>query len=299
MMQLGFIGLGIMGKGMVFNLLKKNDGIIYGYDFKQDALKEFSENGGMVVNNVEEIYKKCNIIFLCLPTNEALEKSVKEIIEVANEGTIVVDMGSTSPYTIQMLHKAAYLKGIFLLDSPVSGGEVGAKNGTLTIMCGGEKSVYDKVLPYLNMMGKKVTYMGNSGYGSMAKLVNNMMVGIHLVAMSEAFGLAAKIGIDPTILFSAIKDGFAQSAVMDEKVPKILERDFLPGARIAVHYKDIINAMNVANDLKVEIPMTKIVFEQMEYMERNGMINEDQCALVKYYENTMGVLVRQNEGGTA
>lgn len=159
-------------------------------------------------------------------------------------------------------------------------------------MTGGEKEIYDKVKPYLEMMGKTVTYMGPSGCGSTAKLANNMMVGIHLVAMSEAFAFAKKAGLDPQTLFGAIKDGFAQSAVMDLKVPKILSRNFSASARIAVHLKDINNAMEMADHLSVDLPMTKIVKEQMDYMKDHGMIDEDQCALIKYYEDAMGVEVK-------
>ena len=159
-------------------------------------------------------------------------------------------------------------------------------------MCGGDPETFEAVRPYLEMMGKTVTYMGPSGCGSAAKVANNMMVGIHLVAMGEAFAFAKKAGLDPKTLFDAIKGGFAQSAVMDLKVPKILERDFSATARIAVHLKDENNALEMAEHLGVDLPMTKIVKEQMEYMKANGMVDEDQCALVKYYEHTMGVEVK-------
>ena len=123
-------------------------------------------------------------------------------------------------------------------------------------------------------------------------LANNMMVGIHLCAMGEAFAFAKKAGLDPQTLFDAIKGGFAQSAVMDGKVPKLLSRDFSASARIAVHLKDINNAMDVAAHLGVELPMTEIVKEQMDWMDARGMIDEDQCALAKYYEDAMGVEIK-------
>ena len=159
-------------------------------------------------------------------------------------------------------------------------------------MSGGEKEVFEEVKPYLLMMGKSATYMGPSGCGSTAKIANNMMVGIHLLAMDEAYAFATKAGLDPKTLFDAIHGGFAQSAVMDLKVPKILSRDFSASARIAVHLKDVNNAMELAEHLGVEIPMTKIVKEQMDWMDAHGMIDEDQCALVKYYEDAMSVEVK-------
>ena len=160
--------------------------------------------------------------------------------------------------------------------------------------CGGEREVFETVKPYLQMMGKTVTYMGPSGCGSTAKVANNMMVGIHLLAMGEAFAFAKKAGLDPQTLFDAIKGGFAQSAVMDVKVPKTLSRDFSASARIAVHLKDVNNAMELAGHLGVDLPMTKIVKEQMDWMDAHGMIDEDQCALVKYYEDAMGVEIRSD-----
>ena len=149
-----------------------------------------------------------------------------------------------------------------------------------------------EVRPYLLMMGKTATYMGPSGCGSTAQVANNLMVGIHLCAMGEAFAFAKKAGLDPQTLFDAIKGGFAQSAVMDGKVPKLLSRDFSASARIAVHLKDINNAMDVAAHLGVELPMTEIVKEQMDWMDARGMIDEDQCALAKYYEDAMGVEIK-------
>ncbi|MPN23724.1 2-hydroxy-3-oxopropionate reductase [bioreactor metagenome] len=159
-------------------------------------------------------------------------------------------------------------------------------------MCGGDKDIFDIIRPYLEMMGKTVTYMGGSGCGSTAKLANNIMVGIHLIAMGEAFAFAKKAGLDPATLFEAIGHGAAQSTVMDIKMPKILERDFSAAARIAVHLKDIDNALDMAQKLEVDLPITQLVKEQMDYMKDNGMINEDQCALVKYYENSMDVEVK-------
>lgn len=292
MKTIGYLGLGVMGYGMTSNLIHKSKGIVYGYDPVEVARKRFADNGGRVAADACELYRTCDIICMCLPTNALVKATITEIVEVARPGTIIVDMGSTSPYIIKELHAMACEKGFYLLDSPVSGGETGANGGTLAIMTGGEKEIYDKVKPYLEMMGKTVTYMGPSGCGSTAKLANNMMVGIHLVAMSEAFAFAKKAGLDPQTLFGAIKDGFAQSAVMDLKVPKILSRNFSASARIAVHLKDINNAMEMADHLSVDLPMTKIVKEQMDYMKDHGMIDEDQCALIKYYEDAMGVEVK-------
>ena len=292
MKTLGYLGLGVMGYGMTGNLIDKSGCDIYGYDPVPALRERFAARGGKVLDDAKTLYKTCDIIFMCLPTNAIVKATITEIMETARPGTTIVDMGSTSPYVIQELHAAAVEKGFHLLDSPVSGGETGANGGTLVIMCGGEKEVFDEVRPYLLMMGKTATYMGPSGCGSTAKVANNMMVGIHLCAMGEAFAFAKKAGLDPQTLFDAIKGGFAQSAVMDGKVPKLLSRDFSASARIAVHLKDINNAMDVAAHLGVELPMTEIVKEQMDWMDARGMIDEDQCARAKSYEEAMGVEIK-------
>ena len=179
-----------------------------------------------------------------------------------------------------------------LLDSPVSGGETGAIAGTLVIMCGGEKEVFDSITDLLYCVGSTVTYMGSTGCGSVAKLANNMIVGCNLVAVGEAYAYAVKAGLNPARLYEAIKDGAAQNAVMDIKVPKILARDFSASARIAVHYKDMKNAVNLADEMGVEIPMSAVVLNCMRQMEEDGLIDEDQCALVKVFEKDMGVTVK-------
>ena len=293
MKNIGYLGLGIMGTGMTYNLIKKggSDLTVWGYDPVPAARDRLTANGGKAVENADELYKNCDVIFFCLPTNALVRATVLEITEKAKPGTTIVDMGASSPYVIQELYTIAKERGLDLLDAPVSGGQTGADDGTLVIMCGGDKEVFDRVLPYLEMMGKTVTYMGGSGAGDMSKVANNMMVGIHLCAMGEAYALAVKAGLDPKVLFDAIKGGFAQSAVMDLKVPKVLSRDFTASARIAVHYKDIHNAMDMAKALDIDLPMTKIVEEQMDWINDHGMIDEDQASMVKYYEDLYGVTI--------
>ena len=291
MKKIGYLGLGVMGHGMTSNLIQKNDGPVYGYDPVEAARVRFQEAGGVPVEDPKELYRTCDIICMCLPTNALVKQTIDDIIHTARPGTIIVDMGSTSPYIIQELYQSAKEHGMHLLDSPVSGGKTGADAGTLVIMSGGDRETFEAAEPYLKMMGKPVTYMGPSGCGSMSKVANNMMVGIHLAAMGEAFAFAKKAGIDSRTLFEAIKGGFAQSAVMDLKIPCVLERNFDATARIAVHLKDVNNAMEMADHLHVELPMTKIVRDQMEWMKDNGMIDEDQCAMVKYYESAMSVVI--------
>lgn len=291
MPELGFLGLGTMGLPMAVNLVRKSGRKILGYDVVSAAKERFVTEGGVVSNTAKELYCQCNVIFLCLPTNELLKQTVSQILEAGKPGTVIVDMGSTAPSVIKEMCILCRSYGMELIDSPVSGGQSGAVAGTLAIMSGGRKEAFDSVAPYLQMMGTSVTYMGESGCGSTAKLANNMMVGIHLSAMAESFAFAKKAGIDPEVLFQAIRGGFAQSAVLDAKAMKVISRNFEASARVEIHMKDIKNAVSLAKDLHVEIPMTQWVLTQMQFLADAGLSKEDHCALVKYYEDSMGVTI--------
>jgi len=289
---LGFIGLGVMGLPMATNIVKKSGKVVLGSDVVPAALEKFKTIGGTPSTNAE-IYAKCDVIFLSLPKNELVEQICNEIIAVKKEKTIIVDTSSTAPSIIRKVYAQGKAKGIAVLDSPVSGGNFGAKDGTLVIMCGGDKEIFVEVLPFLKYMGTTVTYMGASGCGDVAKLANNMIVGYNLVGMAEAYAFAVKAGLNPETLFYAIKDGFAQNRVQDVKVPKVLKRDFSADARIAVHQKDIKNAKQLADEMQVAVPMADVVLACMQKMQDAGLINEDQCALVKPYEKAMGIEIKK------
>lgn len=292
MKKIGFIGMGIMGLPMAINLVKKGGLSVTGYDVVEARRQIFKENGGVLVDNIDEIAKVCDIVFLCLPTNDLVKQNIQNIVSLGKMRTIIVDLSSTSPNVIREMYEVCQKAGISLLDSPVSGGEAGAISGTLAIMCGGEKQVFDEVNPLLHCMGQTVTYMGETGCGDVAKLANNMIVACNIGAVAEAFAFAVKAGLDPTTLFNAIKDGFAGSAVLDSKIPKIISRNFEASARIAVHQKDLSNALKVADELGVEIPLSKMVLEFMDEMERDGKAGEDHCAIARIYEKRMGIEIK-------
>ena len=284
-----------MGLPMALNLLKKSDYPIMGYDVFNEKRSIFIGNGGKSPDNVEEIYENSDIIFLCLPSNDLVKKSIEEIINIGKKGTIIVDLSSTAPTVIREMYDKTKQVGISLLDSPVSGGEPGAIAGTLVLMCGGDMETFDEVSPLLHYMGTSVSYMGKSGCGSIAKLANNMIAGCYLGAMSEGLAFAVKAGLDPEKLFYAIKDGYAGSPIFEVKAPKIMSRNFEASARIEVHQKDLKNAVKLAEEMDVEIPMSKMVLDYMNEMEDLGKVSEDHCAIVKIYEKNMGVVVKRQE----
>ena len=263
---------------------------VVGYDVSEKQLQLYRDAGGITAANPEELYSTCDVLLQMLPTHTIIQHSVEEAIRLGKPGNIIVDLSSAAPDIILELHKKAADAGMFLLDSPVSGGNPMAKAGTLSIMIGGDHEAFDRVKPILECMGTPV-YTGGPGSGDTTKLVNNMIGGAILVAIAEGYAFAAKAGIDLQTTFDATRGGFAGGPLYDNKVPKVLHRDFEPGARIAVHRKDILNAIHYAHKMDVDLPLTNVVLQVMDWANDNGYINEDQAALVRYYEDKMQVTV--------
>lgn len=292
MKKIGFLGMGVMGLPIAINLVKKTGLTIRGFDVQQDKRDFFKEAGGIPVDEPMEIYTSCDIIMTCLPTHDIIVDTIEGAIKNGKHGNIIIDLSSTAPNIIAKLNKAAEMVGMSLLDSPVSGGEPGAKAGTLAIMAGGRKEIFDEVKNILECIGNPV-YTGQSTTGSVTKLVNNLIGGAMLAAVAEGYSFAAKAGLDPEVLYNATKTGFLGGLMYDNKVPKLINRDFEPGARIAVHRKDIINAKQYAHELGVDIPLTDVVLHIMDWMDDNGMSNIDQIGMVKYYEKKMNTLIEK------
>ena len=294
MKKIGFLGLGVMGLPMAKNVIKGTKQAIMGFDVAQNRLDELKAAGGLPVTDPDEIYRSCDIIMQMLPTHPIIIHSVERAIELGKPGNIIIDCSSTAPDIIQDLYAKAKAAGMSLLDSPVSGGNPMAIAGTLAIMTGGDKEAFEEVLPVLKSMGNPV-YTGKSGSGDVTKLVNNMIAGNMLTAIAEGYAFAAKAGIDLQTTFDATRCGFAGGPLYDNKVPKLIHRDYEPGARIAVHRKDIINAKHYAHKLGVDTPLCDITLMVMDWMNDNGHIDEDQAAMVKYYEDKMGVQVGEED----
>ncbi len=289
-MKIGFLGLGVMGLPMAKNVVKKCGCPVLGYDVAEARLAEFKELDGETTSDPDEIYRTCDVVMQILPTHPIIIHSVERAVELGKPGNVIVDLSSTAPDIVLELHEKAQAAGMFLLDCPVSGGNPMAEAGTLAMMCGGERSAFERVEDLLRTMGNPV-YTGSSGSGSVTKLVNNMIGGAELVAVCEGYAFAAKAGIDLQTTFEATRCGFAGGPMYDNKVPKIIHRDYEPGGRVAVHRKDILNAKHYAHKLGVDLPLTDVVLHVMDWMNDNGYIDEDQAAMVRYYEEKMGVTV--------
>jgi len=288
--RIGFIGLGIMGKPMVRNLLKAGHEIV-AYDVIRENMDAVAIAGATTANSPKEVAGQCRLIITMLPNSPHVKAVVmgdSGILQGAMAGTILIDMSSIAPLTSQEIAKACKEKGVKMLDAPVSGGEPKAIDGTLSIMAGGEKTVFDQVLEILMLMGTSVVHCGDVGAGNTAKLANQVIVALNIAAVSEAFLLAAKAGMDPKVLFGAIKGGLAGSTVMNAKVPMILERNFVPGFKIDLHIKDIENALETGHKVGAPLPLTAAVMEMLQILHADGCGEEDHSAISKYYEKLVG-----------
>ena len=293
-MKIGFIGLGIMGKPMAKNLIKNGYSLIVS-DINMDAVKELTDLGATGAASVQELATVSDIIVTMLPNNAIVKDVIigeKGIVSGAKEGTIVVDMSSVSPVVALEVATVLNSKGIHLLDAPVSGGEPKAIDGTMSVMVGGEENIFAKALPVLSSMGKDITLVGKNGSGATAKLANQIIVNVNIAAMSEAFILAAKAGIDIEKMYHAIRGGLAGSAVLDAKAPMVIERNFKAGGRIDINLKDLTNVMETVEAFNMSLPLTEHVKHVFESLKEDGKMTLDHSAIVQYYEKQTGIEVK-------
>lgn len=292
-MKVGFIGLGIMGKPMSKNLLKAGYELIV-RDFNQAAVSELTALGAKEAGSGAEVAAECSTIITMVPNSPHVREAVLGkggVIETAKPGTVLIDMSSIDPVESQSIGAALAEKGIEMLDAPVSGGEPKAIDGTLSVMVGGKKELFDKYLPLLSAMAGSVVYVGELGAGNIAKLANQMIVAVNIAAMSEALTFAKKAGADPELVYQAIRGGLAGSTVLDAKAPMVLSRNFKPGFRIELHIKDLTNALNAAHSVSSPVPLTSQLMEIMQALKVDGCEKEDHAAIAKYYEKIAGTII--------
>ena len=284
--RIGFIGLGIMGLPMARNLLKAGYGVV-AHDIAPDRVEMLVRDGADKRETPAEVAAACTTVITMLPDGPDVKQVVlghDGIIEKVQERSIIVDMSSIAPPVTLKVGEELRKKGATLIDAPVSGGEPGAVAGTLAIMVGGPKAVFEQVRPVLNEMGRSAVRVGELGAGQTTKLVNQILVALHIHAMGEAFALAAKAGVDPAAVFEAIKGGLAGSNVLNAKIPLVLNRDFKPGFRMRLHQKDLNNALSTAQELGLSLPVTGVVSQFMNALVGQGKGDEDHGGLVQSVE---------------
>lgn len=294
-MKIGFIGLGIMGKPMVNNLLKAGHEIV-AFDVVKENVDKVVEYGATAAASSCEVAKECDLIITMLPNSPHVKEVVLGkggILEGAKEGTILIDMSSIAPLASQEICKACAEKGVKMIDAPVSGGEPKAIDGSLSIMVGGDKEVFDKVYDILMVMGASAVHCGDIGAGNTTKLANQVIVALNIAAVSEAFTLSTKAGVDPQKVFDAIKGGLAGSTVMNAKVPMILDGNFNPGFKIDLHIKDLQNALDTGHSVGAPMLLSAEVMEILQNLHLCEMGGCDHSAIARYYEKLAGIEIRK------
>lgn len=293
-MKVGFIGLGIMGKPMVRNLLKAGHEVV-AFDVMQENVEEAASAGAVPAQSSKAVAQQCKTIITMLPNSPHVKAAVmgeNGVLEGAQEGSILIDMSSIAPLASQEISRACAGKGVKMIDAPVSGGEPKAIDGTMSIMVGGEKEVFDQVYDLLMVMGGSAVHCGDIGAGNTTKLANQVIVALNIAAVSEAFMLSTKAGVDPVKVFDAIKGGLAGSTVMNAKVPMITAGNFNPGFKIDLHIKDLNNALETGHGVGAPLPMTALAMEMLQTLRADGCGQEDHSAIAKYYEKITGVEIR-------
>jgi 2-hydroxy-3-oxopropionate reductase len=294
-MKVGFIGLGIMGKPMARNLIKAGHQLV-AYDLNSDSTAEVVSSGAAAGTSAKDVASRSDITITMVPDGPEVEAAVLGpggALEGARAGSIIVDMSSISPLVSQKVAAACFARGVEFLDAPVSGGEPKAVEGTLAIMVGGKQEVFDKVLPLFQAMGSSATLTGPVGAGNVTKLANQIIVAVNIAAMGEALVLATKAGLDPEVVVNAIKGGLAGSAVLNAKAPMVIARNFKPGFRIRLHQKDLRNALQAGEGLKVSLPFTNLAQQILTTLVNNERGDLDHSAITTFIEDMAGTEVKK------
>jgi len=283
MAKLGFIGLGIMGKPMASHLIAAGH-TVHVCDLVSEPVKELCSIGAKACSCCRDIAQESDIIFIMVPDTPDVEVVLfgkDGIADGIRPGSIVVDMSSISPIATKEFAKRLGDLGVKMLDAPVSGGQVGAEKGTLSIMVGGEREVFEQVKPYFELMGKNIVHVGeNNGDGQTCKVANQIVVALTIEAVAEALLFASKAGADPRKVREALLGGFAQSRILEIHGQRMIERNFEPGFRTRLHQKDLNLALQAARSLRLSLPGTSIVQELLNGVAAQGGSDLDHSAIV-------------------
>lgn len=288
---IGFIGLGIMGKPMARNLIEAGYPLVV-YNRTASKAAELVELGARQVESPKAVGASAEVVITMVSDSPEVESVVlgdSGVIEGIAEDGVVVDMSSISPITTQRIAAELQGRGVAMLDAPVSGGEIGAVQGTLSIMVGGEESVFSRVKPILESMGKSVVRVGEVGAGGFAKLSNQIIVAGVLQAVSEAMVLAKKAGVDIQLVYEAIRGGMAGGRTLDMKIPAFVEGKFEPGFKMDLHIKDVKNALLAGKALGVALPSTGLVHELFSSCSAQGKGQKDHSVIFTLMEQLAGL----------
>jgi 2-hydroxy-3-oxopropionate reductase len=287
---IGFIGLGIMGRPMARNLLKAGYTLVV-HNRSRGPVDEIVKAGATAAGSPRDVAAQCDVLITMLPNSPDVEQVALGpggIIEGARRGLVFADMSTISPIVSQKIGKALEAKGVAVLDAPVSGGEKGAIDGTLSIMVGGDKAVFERVLPVFHAMGKTITLLGPLGLGGFTKLANQIIVAVNLTALAEALTLGKKAGLDRELLLTALAGGLAGSKCLEQKKPNYVANTYNPGFKIDLHYKDLGLIMESARALGVPLPTTAVVQELFNALRVKGRGGLDHSGVITLLEDLAG-----------
>ena len=282
MADIGFIGLGIMGKPMAGHLVKAGH-TVHVFDLAEEPVKHLCRLGAKGCTCCKEVAQKSEIIFVIVPDTPDVEMVLfgkDGVAEGLKPGTIVVDMSSISPIATKEFAKRLAAMGVKMLDAPVSGGQVGAENATLSIMVGGPPDVFDQIKPYFELMGKNIVHIGGNGDGQTCKVANQIVVALTIEAVAEALLFASKAGADPAKVRAALLGGFAQSRILELHGERMIKRTFNPGFRIRLHQKDLNLALQAARSMGLSLPNTAMSQELFNAVAAEGGADLDHSAMV-------------------
>lgn len=292
-MHLGFVGLGIMGRPMALNLLKGGHHLrVFGR--RPETMEALVTAGATACQSPAEAAAASEVVFTMVPDTPDVERVLfgpDGILQGAAEGTVVVDMSSISPVATRDMAARLAEKGIQMLDAPVSGGEIGAIQASLSIMVGGREDVFRKVLPLFQLMGKNIVHVGDHGAGQTAKVCNQIVVAVSIIGVSEALLLATKAGVDPAKVREALMGGFAGSKILEVHGNRMLTRDFRPGFKSSLHKKDMTIAVRTAQELGLALPTTSMAAEYLNALVGTGDGDLDSAAILKILERMSQVVV--------
>jgi 2-hydroxy-3-oxopropionate reductase len=286
MLKVGFIGLGVMGKPMARNLLRAGYSLV-AHNRSRGPVDELAAEGAKPAASPAEVAAETEVVITCLPDSpdvELVALGAGGVIEGIREGSIYVDMSTISPVTTRKVADALAEKGAHMLDAPISGGEEGAINGTLSIMVGGPKMAFERCQPLFEAMGRKVTHVGGAGAGQVVKACNQIVVGMTLTAVAEALVLGSKAGVDPEKIVEAISGGAARCWALEQRGPWMIEHRFDPGFKAAYHHKDLGIAMDTARAFEVSLPASGLVYQLYGAMKAMGWGDRDHSAIVALIE---------------
>jgi 2-hydroxy-3-oxopropionate reductase len=291
MLKVGYIGLGLMGKSIARNILKAGFPLLV-HNRSRAAVDELVAEGAIAANSPKEVAEQVDVIFTNLPDTPDVEKVVlgeNGIIEGAHEGLIYIDNSTIKPAAARRIAEKLAEKNVFALDAPVSGGDIGARNATLTVMVGGEESALEKAMPVFQAMGKTITHVGDSGAGQVAKAANQIMVAAQMVAMGELLVFSKKAGVDPRKVVDAIKGGAAQCWTLDVKPPRLFAGNRDPGFKAHMQLKDLRIILETAREYDIPVPSTTENTELFQQMIDLGMGELDNSAVVGVIEKMAGI----------